>query len=1372
MEILPEEPRTSELPRQKRRAALQAILALALLAIVLATGLYLTSNSFQNRVRSKVIGELELMTGGRVELQSFRWNLSRLEIVADNLTIHGLEKPGEAPYVHLDHLVVRAKIFSLWRKEIGLRYVSVRHPVIHIIAYPDGSTNQPTPKQPVAKIGRQSSDALEQLFDLRLGRLEVNNGLFIWNDDQTPLNFVADDVAAGLRYVAAKKLYETKLRIGKLKLNYQGSPNMDSHVEAELRLHRGSIDVSQFHWATAASSVDAKGSITDFRNLKANGNYRASLDLAEAARVAGVLPLRRGSLDINGQVNFLSPEKFFSTGKMQLRNLGWSDASMHLAGVDAVAEFSLDARRANFSHVIAHALGGTFSGNAQVLDWTPSAKKKERGNARFDIAGVQLAQVENAISGGRQPNSQLRIFSEANGKLELQWTGPPANADATLMADLAAPADLPRPELPLHGSVDLTYHGSTQHIEVRKLNLAARDTRFDATGELGATAHPNAALRINVNTTNFSELEALLRAAGGTNLPSQPRATVPHEYWKRPPSAQDVDLHGHASFSGIVTGQLRAPALNGHLEISNFDTIIPVSANASVAAGPVSSSAASPERVHWDSFTANVLYSPSMASIKNGMLHRGTAQITLTASAGLEQGKFTGNSPVNAQIKVSNAEIKDIQSLIGKHYPVSGTINAQGLLTGTQNNLRGSGELQATGGEFYGRPYQSLQAHLAAQGKDFQVTNLLLKMRDGTVLGGAGYDLETRVFGLDLRGENFDLAQFVPPTSNLNVAGTGDFTLNGSGTLDQPTINANVVLRGVKLNQQPMGDLTVNGTTSGGNLHLTGRSSLQNPALEVDGDIHLSGDFPGKVKLAVQNLDIEPLIAGYISGAPAWHSLVTGNATVDGPLKRPKLLHAAVEIPQLSADVAGVNIHNDGPVRFSVQNEVVSVEQFHMVGTDTDLYAAGTAELGTSHGMRIRTNGHMNLKALQTLDPNLLSYGTTSFELDANGTFAHPELNGTINIHNAGLSIVDAPNGLTEMNGTLLFEQDHLQIGHLTAKSGGGNLDLSGTVRYENGLFFDLTATGQEVRVRYPAGMSSQATSKLHFIGTTQNAALSGDILITRFGMSPHFDIAQYLARAKKPPVPPDPNSVVDNIRLDLHVTSTPGLEVETSLARLAGDVDLRVKGTVANPSLLGRVNIADGEVFFNTTRYHLERGDVTFSNPVQIQPVINLEASTRVRDYDITLGFHGRAENLNTSYRSEPPLPTSDIIALLAFGQTNQDTQQQTGQQGFSDTASNAILGEALTNVVNNRVQNLFGMSKVKIDPAANTAENPNARLLTIEQQISNKATVTYSPNLNQTGQQVISVEYNINPNISIVTIRDQNGIFGMDLRIRQRKR
>jgi translocation and assembly module TamB len=402
-----------------------------------------------------------------------------------------------------------------------------------------------------------------------------------------------------------------------------------------------------------------------------------------------------------------------------------------------------------------------------------------------------------------------------------------------------------------------------------------------------------------------------------------------------------------------------------------------------------------------------------------------------------------------------------------------------------------------------------------------------------------------------------------------------------------------------------------------------------------------------------------------------------------------------------------------------------------------------------------------------------MSYGVTTLNMTVGGTMAKPAMTGEVNIKDAGVSFIDLPNGLSGINGTLAFNQDRLQIQTLTAKTGGGQLNIGGFIAYRRGLFFNLTATGDEIRLRYPPGISTSVNADLRYIGTPASSLLSGDVLVTRFGVNPRFDFALYLARSKQPPTAPTLNPWLDNLRLDVHVISTPELRVETSLAKISGDADLRIRGTGARPAVLGRVNVVEGEISFSGTKYKLERGDVTFTNPVRIEPVLNMEATARVREYDITLGFHGSVDKLSTTYRSEPPLPSADIIALLALGRTREEaviTQQQ-NNQSFTETASNAILGQALNAAVSSRVEKLFGVSRIKIDPQVGGPENANARV-TIEQQVNNNVTLTYITNLSQSAQQVIQVEFNVTRDVSIVAVRDQNGVLGFDVRVRQRKK
>ena len=195
-------------------------------------------------------------------------------------------------------------------------------------------------------------------------------------------------------------------------------------------------------------------------------------------------------------------------------------------------------------------------------------------------------------------------------------------------------------------------------------------------------------------------------------------------------------------------------------------------------------------------------------------------------------------------------------------------------------------------------------------------------------------------------------------------------------------------------------------------------------------------------------------------------------------------------------------------------------------------------------------------------------------------------------------------------------------------------------------------------------------------------------------------------------------------------------------------------------------------------TTYRLDRGDISFTNPVSIDANIDIAASARVRDYDITLGLQGTLSRMSMTYRSDPPLSSSDIISLLALGRTREEEIAQLpgatlpGASTLAESPSNTILGEALNSAVNSRLQKLFGVSRIKIDPnVAGQQSGANARL-TIEQTVSNRVTLTYITNLAQSAQEILQFEYYITSRISLVGVRDQNGVVSFDVFMRRRKR
>ncbi len=58
----------------------------------------------------------------------------------------------------------------------------------------------------------------------------------------------------------------------------------------------------------------------------------------------------------------------------------------------------------------------------------------------------------------------------------------------------------------------------------------------------------------------------------------------------------------------------------------------------------------------------------------------------------------------------------------------------------------------------------------------------------------------------------------------------------------------------------------------------------------------------------------------------------------------------------------------------------------------------------------------------------------------------------------------------------------------------------------------------------------------------------------------------------------------------------------------------------------------------------------------------------------------------------------------------------------------------------------------------------------MTISERLSKDLAITFSRNLSTNEEQVVVVEYDISKDLSVVATRDEQGMYGLDFRLRRR--
>ncbi len=1379
---------------------------------------YSTTANFDGHVRSEVVRVLGDATGGRVELRAISFDLWRLAIEADGLVIHGLEGPGEAPYLSADRIVLRVKLFNLFShvtgtgaaSHVSLNYLRVDRPQMHLIVDKDGKTNQPVPRRP-SKSKRSLPDTL---LDLRAKEVLLVGGVARLNDRAIPFDLTARALDAKVRYIASDDRYgaAVDLRDLRTKMGKQVEARSTLHVEAELG--RDVAELKALRLVTGGNStLEAAGSVRHFARPEWQATVRGSLELKQIAVLADLDGFGAGTvdLDLKGHNCTTAPAVaqrrsrfwlrghakatgkpvgeglprdpdcaagYLLTGTAKLHKAAYRNEYVRLHDVDGSGTLHVTPKELLLTALTGYLPGGGgAAGDLRIANWLGETPPRDAVKGKAAVAQTSHAYLTAVVTKiplrtvmdvtAPAGYGDLGFDTAVSGPVKVEWGGAAKDVSDTVEVDgdlTFAPTGVKRRgalnNTPVTGQTLAHYTGSNETVRIQSISLQMPGTNFAASGLLGVNlGDPLTLLQVELTVRDLSEYNQLLTTLDLEANGRRGRAAIP------------VTLHGPMQFDGTARGRIADLDVKGHLQ----------AADAEFALGAVD--------VLADSVAADGEYSPDGGvEVASSTIRRGSAVLSLEGK--VEPRRVVSRrgatylwdegSAVNAKAQLADAPVLDVLHIAGQQaqIPLTGTIALNAHAAGTLVDLNGGGHVSLVNGLAYGEPYESAVADLTVHGRDVEANGVVVRLHGMQIAGNGGYDMRTEHLHGHLEGNNLALSKFVTvQKSRVKADGLVSVVADADGTPNEPGLKANLKLVDARYEGQAVGNAAASVHSEGTTMFFTAGSTLLGAKLNAAGQMQLTGEYPMQAKLSLAGLDIGKPMAMFGPANVQAQSLIDGVVTVSGPVKTPKAMRGEAQFSQVDVKLQGVELKAAEPLRVGLRDGVATLEQVHITGQDTDLRANGTAQLlGVTDPkggkLDVKANGSVSMTLLHTFHPDLLSTGKVEFTVAAGGRVANPSVTGKVQFDNVNVAMDGVPNGLSKMNGTLVFNEDRLQVESLTAKTGGGDLKIGGSIRYKNGLYADLTATGEVVRVRL-YGLSATANANLKLQGTGESALLSGRILITRFGVGPDVDLAAF-SSAGGVSATPDPGSVANKIRLDVRVTSAPQLDFQNSYAKLAGTVDLTVRGTAAVPSILGRIEINDGSATFAGTKYQLQRGDIYFTNPVRIDPTIDLDVTAQVENYDITVGLHGTATSLKPTYRSEPPLSESDVFALLALGRTQEEAQlyQERQAQPGTDPTTSALLGGALNATVSNRVEKLFGVGSVKIDPAfVGTLGDSSARI-TVQQQISRQITATFATNVNTSAQQLIQVQYDFNHDNALVVTRDESGVFSVVYKLRRRYR
>ena len=492
----------------------------------------------------------------------------------------------------------------------------------------------------------------------------------------------------------------------------------------------------------------------------------------------------------------------------------------------------------------------------------------------------------------------------------------------------------------------------------------------------------------------------------------------------------------------------------------------------------------------------------------------------------------------------------------------------------------------------------------------------------------------------------------------------------------------------------------------------------------------------------------------------------------------------AVELllEELEVELAGRQLESLEPVRARLEAEHLTLSSLYLgeAATGSEFFLAGTVSYVAPTSLDLSLQSTLSCDWLELLDLGVDVGGTLDLLGTVGGSFQRPTFDGQGELSEGSVLLSsDFPLEIRDLEGTVSFHPGHAVLDRLEGTLGGGRVTLIGEATVPppgEPMNYRLQITGNDLDLRYLEGWSARGDTQMSLASTDGGHLLDGRVELTalEYTEDVRADFEQlmrgFLQRQRLEVEPTD--SVLSTVGLNIDVEATGAVKVRNNLADFEGSAQLLVRGDLAQPVLYGEVTLEpEGTLLYNSTDYQIERGRIVFANPYELDPEIDLVAVTRVREFDVTLAVDGTFERLETRFSSEPPLPDLEVFRLLASGgdETTDTTlmaSQRTEVEADASTSAATFLYGQAASVIGQRVNNLFGFDKFRVDPLTGSGDQLSKARVTVGKRLSKDVFVTFSADPSSTEDQRLRIEWQVSPGLSLILTQNGDDSYSADAR------
>ena len=1300
-------------------------LIVLILLLVAAVFILLDSSRFHAYlVRTAQIKATQAL-GNQVRFRdyAFHWSGFGPSVELYDIVVHGAAPYTDPPLLQADSFRVQVTISSLWHHSWYVNDVQMERPIVHVFADNQGRTNlpKPAPKEP-------NSKGNIDLFELGIRRLVLERGEIYYNDQKSDLAADVHELAFQSRYGLLEKKYSGTLSYRDGHVQWQGANPLAHSLDAQFSATPTQFRLESAVLKTQSSRLALQATAQNYSQPKVRATYQAIVNGSEFRNVLKNNSVPTGLIQLSGTLDYASdPNRpFLMTtnlrGNLYSAELMVTQNGRALKVREIGAEYSLNNGDARVTGMRAQVLGGEFSGTAAIRDLGGNTKS----NLNASLTNISVSDIQDLL--GPSAKQKALMNGSLNANAEAAWGKTLANLVAKADVNIGASMQSARGgnATPIKGTIHARYEGARQIVSFQQSSIKTPQTTLSFDGAVSN----HSALQVRLDSNELNELEELANAF-------------------RAPGSARFGLYGRANLTTTVGGSLSNPQIRGQLTSNDLRV----------------------RDTSWKLLRAQIAASPSSVRVDQGeLLPAGKGRITFQMRVDLKQWALTDSSQFQTQLNASDLRAEDLAKAAGVTTQVSGTLSADVEAHGTEITPVGQGKIQLGHASVANEPIDAVNVAFQANGTTVKAQSQI-NIAAGSLHADVEYVPKQRSYVANVSTDGIKLEQLeIVKARNLEMAGVLRINATGRGTVQDPGLQATIEVPQLNVRNQVIHNLKLTTDVANHVAKVDLGSDVLNTHAGGHGTIQLSGDYPADIAFDTQVIPLQSIFAMY---APEQAENLNGqtelHATLRGPLKNKSQLEAHLVVPQLSLSYKNtIQLSAAGPIRADYTQSTLNVQRAVIRGTGTELTFQANVPATNDAQVKMLLQGTVDLQLAQLFNPDITSGGQVRFDIDSTGQRGNPEIQGQVRIINASFAQAGTPLGLRDGNGVLTLTRDRLNVTEFKGQVGGGTVTARGGVLYRPALRFDLALKSQGVRVLYAQSIRTTVDSDLALTGQYDNALLQGQVNVQELSFTSNFDLMDLASQfgGGETTLPPT-GGFGENLRLEVGVETPGGINLSSRTLSVAGSADLHVRGTATQPVMIGRINLSDGELIFSGNRYLVQGGTIDFRNPARTQPVVDLSVNTTIQQYDIQMHFWGPVDHLRTNYSSDPSLPPSDVINLIAFGKTSEASAANPTPPG--SLGAQSLVASQVSSQVTNRIEKLAGISQLSVDPVLGSGQQSPGARIAVQQHVTSKLFVTFATDVTATQQQTVKLEYQINRRTSVNAVREQNGGFSFETSFRK---